>query len=142
MASYQGAGVTPTQAVSDADKGIGWVTFAGIMLAIVGTLNFIYGIAAISDSRFYASDATYIISDLNAYGWLLLTVGICQIGIAFAIWAQNEWGRWLGVIAASINALVQLLFIAAFPLAAVALFAVDVLVIYGLVAHGGRRAIS
>ena len=127
---------------TEADKGVGWVTFAGIMLAIVGTLNFIYGIAAISDSRFYASDATYIISDLNAYGWLLLTIGIGQIGIAFAIWAQNEWGRWLGVIAASLNAIVQLLWISAFPLAAIALFAVDVLIIYGLVAYGGRRAIS
>src|SRR4051794_7584057 len=41
--------------------GYGWVVFAGVMLAIVGTLNFIYGIAAISDSKFYVRDTTFVI---------------------------------------------------------------------------------
>ena len=136
-----GTGVRPTRAESvETEHGSGWVTFAGIMLALVGTLNFIYGIAAISDSRFYVQDATYILSDLNAYGWLLLCIGIVQIGVALAIWAGSEWGRGLGVFAAGCNAVVQLLFIAAYPFAALALFAIDILVIYGLVAYGGRRS--
>src|SRR4029077_19168264 len=33
--------------------GGGWVAFAGVMIAIVGVLNIIYGIAAISNSRFF-----------------------------------------------------------------------------------------
>ena len=40
-------------------EGEGWVAFAGIMIAIVGILNFIYGIAAISNSHFYVHEATY-----------------------------------------------------------------------------------
>jgi hypothetical protein len=38
------------------------VVFAGILLFISGTLNVIYGIAAISDSKFFTENATYILS--------------------------------------------------------------------------------
>jgi hypothetical protein len=42
---------------------------------------------------------------------------------------------------ASLNALAQLLMIPAFPLWSLALFAVDILVIYGLIAYGGRETV-
>jgi hypothetical protein len=126
-------------AVDDAQRGYGWVVFAGIMLAIVGTLNFIYGLAAVSNSKFYARDVTYILSGLNTYGWILLVIGVIQICAAFAIWAGTEWGRWLGVLAAGVNAIVQLLFIPSYPFASLALFSLDILVIFGLVAYGGRQ---
>ena len=129
----------PSRSRTDAVAGSGWVAFAGVMLAIVGAMNFIYGIGALSDSRFYANETTYIIRDLNAYGWVLLGIGIIQIATAFGIWARADWARWVGVFSAGCNAIVQMLFIAAFPLAAMALLAIDVLVIYGLVAHGGSR---
>ena len=38
----------------------GWVTFAGVMLLLVGTLNVIYGIAAIGDSSFFVNDTRFI----------------------------------------------------------------------------------
>lgn len=143
MASVSGSapGVTSARSRSAArtDEGAGWVLFAGVMLAIVGTMNFIYGIAAIGDSKFYANDTTYILHNLNVYGWLLLGIGVIQIATAFGVWSQAEWARWVGVFAASCNAILQLTFIAAFPLAALALFTIDVLVIYGLIAHGGRQ---
>jgi hypothetical protein len=140
--TYQSAADTRrarTEPPPDSDRGAGWVSFAGVILALVGTMNVIYGIAAIADSRFYIQDAAYILSDLNAYGWLLLCVGVVQVAVAFGIWAGTGWGRWLGIASAGVNAIVQLAFIAAFPLAALALFTLDILVIYGLVAYGGRR---
>ena len=41
--------------------------------------------------------------------------------------------------AAGSNAIVQILFLPAFPLAALAIFGLDILIMYGLVAYGGRR---
>ena len=38
----------------DDGAGEGWLLFAAIILAIVGVLNVIYGIAAIGDSSFFA----------------------------------------------------------------------------------------
>jgi hypothetical protein len=146
MASYEpltrgepDISVRPAYGDPEASHRYGWVLFAGIMLMVVGMLNFIYGIAAVSNSKFYARDATYILSDLNTYGWILLIVGAIQFCLAFAIWAGTEWGRWLGVLAAAVNAITQLLFIPSYPLASLALFTIDILVIYGLVAYGGHR---
>ena len=39
---------------------------------------------------------------------------------------------------AGINAVIQLLYLPAYPWLSLAIFAVDVLVIYGLVAYGGK----
>ena len=121
-------------------EGQGWVTFAGIMILIVGVMNVIYGLAAIDSSTFFAQDARYVVfNDLNTWGWILLVVGIIQLVAAFGIWSRRGWGRWIGIISASGNAIIQLLFISAFPLAALALFAIDVAVIYGLAAWAYRE---
>jgi hypothetical protein len=140
--SARGTGGAPGAAYDqyEADRGAGWVTFAGVILMIVGTMNIIYGIAAISDSRFYGRDVTYIISNLNTYGWVLLIIGVIQVGAALSIWAGNAYGRWVGILSAGVNAIIQLLFLPSFPFASLAVFALDVLVIYGLVAYGGRRS--
>ena len=122
----------------DDGRGYGWVLFAGMMLVIVGSLNFIYGIAAISDSKFYVKDAQFIISDLNTWGWFLVIIGAVQIASAFGIWAQVGGARWVGIISAALNAIVQMLAISGYPFLALALFAIDILVIYGLLAHGRR----
>jgi hypothetical protein len=48
--------------------------------------------------------------------------------------------RWFGVAVAMCNAIAQLLFIPAYPFWSLTLFTVDILVIYGLIAHGKRTA--
>lgn len=123
----------------DDDRGDSWVMFAGVMLALVGILNIVYGIAAIDQSTLFTANATYVLTDLKTWGWVLLLIGAVQFLGAFAIWAGSEWGRWIGIVSAGANAIVQMFFIPALPLLSVTLFAVDVLVIYGLITYGGRR---
>jgi hypothetical protein len=122
--------------------GYGWVIFAGTMLAIIGVLNFIYGIAAISDSKFYARGVEYVISDLKTWGWVLVVVGVAQVITAFGIWVQAEWARWLGVFSASVNLIIQLIVVSGSPFLSLAVVAIDVLIIYALVAHGGRAGMA
>ena len=64
----------------------GWVTFAGVMLFILGVLNVIYGIAAIGDSRFFIQDQKYILSNLNTWGWVTVIIGALQLFGAFSLW--------------------------------------------------------
>ena len=119
--------------------GFGWVLFAGIMLMIVGSLNILFGVAAVSNSAIYVHGADYILSDLKTYGWIILVIGVIQFCAAFAIWAGTEWGRWVGIASAGLNAIAQLTFIAASPLVSLAVFAADILVVYALVAYGGHQ---
>lgn len=123
----------------DADTGYGWVIFAGTMLMIVGILNIIYGIAAIDDANFFVNGANYVISDLNTWGWVVLLTGVAQFLTAFGVWARNTFATWLGIFFACLNAIGVLLMLPAYPLLSISLFAVDVLVVYGLAVHGGRQ---
>ena len=123
---------------ADETSGDGWVAFAGMMLVMVGTLNVIDGIAAISNSTFFTENARYVISDLNTFGWIVLILGSCQVLAAFGVWAKTPGVRWFGITVAALNGIAQLLFIPAYPFWSLTLFTVDILVIYGLVAHGKR----
>ena len=120
------------------DPGRGWIVFAGGMLALVGVLNILYGIAGIGNSKVFVRDAEYVLGNLKTWGWILLIAGIVQLVAAFGVWAATEWGRWTGVLAAAVNMLVQFFALPAFPGRAILIFFVDVIVIYGLLTYGGR----
>jgi len=119
------------------DEGSGWVTFAGVMILMLAVLNFIRGISAIADSKFWVGDQKYVIHDLHAWGWIILIIAIIEILVAFGIWSGGEWSRWIGVFIATLNAIWALFFIPASPFWALTLFVIAILVIYGLAAHGG-----
>jgi hypothetical protein len=123
-------------------SGDGWVLFAGTMLLMLGTLNVIDGIAAISNSTFFTENARFVFSNLNTWGWIVLLLGVTQVLAAFGIWARTPGVRWFGVTVAALNGIAQLLFIPAYPFWSLALFTLDILVIYGLIAHGARSSIA
>jgi hypothetical protein len=122
--------------------GGGWITFAGVMIVMSAILNIIDGIAAISKSSFFIGDAKYILSDLKTWGWIVLIIGVIELFVAFGIWAGSNVARWTGIVIVSINAIAQLLFIPAYPFWALAIFTLDVLVLYGLAAYGGRPSLG
>ena len=76
MSTQSSAGPAPARTERralehESEHGQGWVTFAGIMLAVLGILNVIYGIAAIDNANVYVGDTKYVFGDLNLWGWLL-----------------------------------------------------------------------
>jgi hypothetical protein len=119
-------------------EGAGWVMFAGIMLLIVGVLNVIYGIAAVDDSKFFVHETQYILSGLNTWGWVTIILGALQILAAFSIWSGGGFGRWFGIFVAGLSAIGALMYMPAYPFWSLAVFAIDILIIYGLAAYGGR----
>ena len=118
----------------------GWVTFAGVMLFIVGVLNVIYGIAAIGDSTFFVQDQKYILSNLNTWGWVTLALGLFQFFAAFSLWSGGLYGRIAAILAASLSAIGALLSIPAYPFWSLAVFAIDIIIIHQVAVYGGREA--
>jgi hypothetical protein len=118
----------------------GWVTFAGVMLFIVGVLNVIYGIAAIGDSTFFVQDQKYILSNLNTWGWVTLALGLFQLFAAFSLWSGGLYGRVFAIVAASLSAIGALLSIPAYPFWSLAVFAIDIIIIHQVAVYGGREA--
>lgn len=132
------SGTQPHSHSDDPDKVAGWLTFAGAMVLIAGILNVIYGIAGIGNANWLEANTAFVFSSMKTWGWIVLIVGVLQLTAAFSIWAGNEYGRWVGIVSAGLNSIVMLMFIPAYPFGALAVFAIDVLVIYGLAAYGGR----
>ena len=119
----------------------GWWVFAGVLLLIAGVLNITYGIAAITNSTFFTATTVYILGDLRLWGWLSLIVGICEWVAAFSLWSGGEFGRWFGIVVASINAVGVLLTISTYPITSLAIFALSIIIIYKL-AEGPRIVAS
>jgi hypothetical protein len=120
-------------------RGAGWVSFAAMMLGFTGLWNFFEGILAIASSRVYVAHETFIFSDLNTWGWIITILGVIQGLAALALVGGSEFARWFGIAAASLNAIGQLMFVPAYPFWSLAMFSVDVLIIYGLAVYGGHR---
>ena len=122
------------------DTRSGWVTFAGVMLFMVGVLNIIYGIAAIGDSSFFIQDQKYILSNLNTWGWVTLVLGLLQLGAAFSLWSGNIYGRIVAIVAASLGAVSALLSIPAYPFWSLAIFALCIIIIHQVSMWSGPTA--
>ncbi len=135
-------GASPAEDEYGEPHGYGWVVFAAVLILLAATLNVIYGIAAIGNSQFYVSNTHFVISDLKTWGWVVLAFGVVQYCAALGILVQASWARWTGVAVAGVNAVIQLVFLPAAPFLALSVFALDLLVIYGLIAYGGREAAS
>ena len=123
---------------ADDERGYGWVAFAGTLLLIVGTLNFIEGLAAISNSHFFANDTHYIVGSLNTWGWIVLCIGVIEWLVGVGVFVKNQFARWVGVLVLGLNSIAQLLMIPAYPFWSLSIFTLDILAIYGLIAYGKR----
>jgi hypothetical protein len=121
------------------DRGAGWLVFASAMLGLVGILAVIDGVVALSKSKFYVADATYVFSDLRTWGWITLIIGAFAIVAAMGVLSGSQFGRWFGMIAASVIAIDQFVFAQAYPLWSLLVFGSAVLVIYALAVYGGKR---
>ena len=124
----------------DDDRGYGWVWFAGVLLLMLGTLNFIEGIAAVSNSHFFVGNAHYIVGSLNTWGWVVMIIGVVELAVGCGVFVKNQLSRWVGVIVLGLNAIVQLMMIPAYPFWSLSIFTLDILAIFGLVAYGHRIA--
>jgi len=138
QSTAQTGGLSAQEAYDDYDRGYGWVVFAGVMLLVLGTLNFIEGVAAISNSHFFVANTHYIAGSLNTWGWIVLIIGVIEWIVGCGVFVKNQLSRWAGVVILALNAIAQLLMIPAYPFWSLAIFTLDILAIYGLVAYGKK----
>lgn len=119
------------------ERGRTRAVFAAILLLIAGTLNIIFGIAAVSDASFYTNNTHYVFSSLHTWGWITIIIGVIQLTAGFSLFGGGTYGRVIGIAAASLGALGALLAVGgAYPFWALGVFALCVIVIHGLVVYG------
>lgn len=117
---------------------VGWIVFGAFMLIMAGTFDIIWGLTAIFRDQVFVvgRNGNVVNFDYTAWGWLHLILGIVAFVTGLALFTGRYWARVAGVLLAFISAVAQLLVIFSYPVWAVIVIALDMLVIYAIVAHG------
>jgi hypothetical protein len=118
-------------------RGAGRVVFAALLLLMIGVLNIIYGIGAVSDAKFFVNDTRYILTNLHTMGWVIIILGVIQLTAGFSLMAGHAYGRVIAIVAGSLGAIGALLSIGdGHPFWELAIFALCVWVVHGVVVFG------
>jgi hypothetical protein len=118
-------------------RGAGRALFAATLLVIVGTLNIIYGIGALDGANIFVNEKRYILTNLNTMGWVLIILGVIQLGGGFSLMAGNTYGRVIGLVGASLGAIGALLSIGGNdPWWSLAIFFLCIYIIQGIFVYG------
>ncbi len=119
----------------------GWVDFAGAITLLLSVFNITYGIAALVNDEWAVLAANRILLlDLTALGWTYLIIGIVQLVVGFGIMAGAAWARVIAISGAFISAVASMAWLSVYPVWSLVILVLDVLVIYGLIAHGDEVA--
>ncbi len=136
--TYQQTGDTTAGTYETEPSGwTGWIAFAGVMLIIAGGLNALYGlIAVVNDEWVVWTNRASVYLDLSQWGAVHLIVGLVMLLAGIGLFSGNILARTVGVIVAGISLIANFFFIPAYPLWALVVITIDLLVIWALTAHG------
>jgi hypothetical protein len=114
----------------------GWTVFAGIILFIVGSLDALWGLAAIlNDQVVVVGGHGAILADITTWGWVHLILGSIMALTGLGLFAGSGAARWAAVFFVTVNAIAQIVWFPAAPLWAFLMIILDVTIIYQLTAR-------
>ncbi|HVW43374.1 MAG TPA: hypothetical protein VHC18_18700 [Amycolatopsis sp.] len=133
-------GARPTSAMPRARSGalwVGWIWFAGAMMILLGVFNVIEGLVALFNDKYYVlGPEGLLVFDITGWGWVHLIIGALAVVAGFALFTGALWARITAVVLAAVNAIAQLTFLSAYPVWAIIVIALDVVVIWAIIVHG------
>jgi hypothetical protein len=116
----------------------GWIGFAGVVMMILGGINFFQGLIAIFEDEYYVvTQSGFLVFDITAWGWIMLIWGIILVLVGFALVSGQSWARWTTIVVVSLNVFAQLGFLgnSNYPLWALTALALNIVVLYALIAR-------
>src|SRR3954462_11308051 len=83
----------------------GWVVFASIMLAVVGGINIVQGLAALLDDNYFVvkNGDQLLLTGFNTWGWVMLVWGLLQLAAGFGLNGGHGWARVFALIVACVS---------------------------------------
>jgi hypothetical protein len=139
MSQSAHAGAVPK--ASDSYSGwVGWIGFAGVIMMMLGTFHAIQGLVALFNDEYYlvSSSGLVVSLDYTAWGWIHLIGGAVLVAAGLGVFGGQVWARTVGVIAAVLSAIVNVAFLAAYPVWSLMMIALDVILILALTVHGSE----
>ncbi|WP_345518323.1 DUF7144 family membrane protein [Nocardioides conyzicola] len=114
--------------------------FAGVMLLISGAFGILQGASAIANDDLYSAGSDYLYKfDMDVWGWTHVVIGVLCVVVAIGILRGSSWAQVSGMIIAGLSAVANFAFLPRYPLWAITVIAVDILVIHALSTQLKRR---
>lgn len=114
----------------------GWTVFAGMILLIVGSLDALFGLAAIlNDDIVVIGGQGVLLADITTWGWVHLILGSIVACTGLGLFTGSETARLLALVFVTINAISQIVWFPLAPLWAFLIVLLDVTIIYQLTAR-------
>jgi hypothetical protein len=116
----------------------GWIGFAGILMVILGGIDFLQGLIALFEDEYYVvTGSGFLVVDLTAWGWIMVIWGVLLVLAGLALLAGRSWARWFTIVVVTLNVFAQLGFLgnSQYPLWALTALALNVVVLYALTAR-------
>jgi hypothetical protein len=129
--------MTAATGVAPVDPAEKATVFAGVILLLVGVLSIIQGVAALAKSSALADAPHPIVLGSSTWGTALIVLGIAAPLVAMSLWLGAAT-RWVACGLAALNAIVQMFFLPVYPLGALLVLALDVVVLYALAVLASR----
>lgn len=119
---------------------VGWIVFAGTMMAILGVFHMFEGLIALFRNSIFVFPTTGLTVQVSytQFGWLQLIAGALVFATGLALFTGRMWARTLGVILVSVSALINFAFANIYPFWSLTLLAIDFFVIYAIIVHGSE----
>ena len=123
---------------------VGWIVFAGTLMAILGIFHMFEGLIALfrhSYIHFPEANMTVQVS-YSQWGWIQLLAGALVFLAGLGLFTGRMWARTVGVILVSISALINFAWANIYPFWSLTLLALDFFVIYAIIAHGSEMKVA
>jgi hypothetical protein len=122
---------------------VGLVTFAGVMMILIGVFHAFAGLVALFERAFYISTPNYLITvGTTTWGWVHVVLGVVVLVAGIALLTGRTWARVVGVVLAALSAFANFVFIPYYPIWSLTIIALDTFVIWALVSHGNALQAS
>ena len=114
----------------------GMVAFAGVMLALVGFFDILQGLTALfNDEYFVVAKGDLLLFDFTTWGVITLIWGVALVAAGFGLLSGRSGARVFAIVVVFVNMLLQIAFLAAYPIWSTIIIALDVFVLYALTAR-------
>ena len=121
----------------------GWIGFAGILMVLVGAIDFFQGLIALFDDKYFVvTGSGFLVVDLTAWGWIMLIWGVLLVLAGLGLVGGQGWARWFAIVVVSLNFIAQLGFLgnSQTPIWSLTVIALSVIVLYALTARWSESA--
>ena len=121
----------------------GWIGFAGTLMLIVASIDFIQGLIALFDDEYFVVTAAgFLVVDLTGWGWIMLIWGVLLFAAGLGLLTAQSWARWFTIVVVPLNFIAQLGFLgnSAYPLWTLTALALNIIVLYALTARWEESA--